>query len=149
MVPTISRKFTDLLVRVFFSLGKKRPTEDPVNIQYFRKTFCETSQQLLTVKYSCHRCLVGSLIHVCGKKLYENGHRRCFNIFIFDYDTTWKVSILGFFSGPYCPAFGLNTERYSVSHRIQSECGKILTGKTPNMDTFHIVWREVFLLCLN
>ena len=88
VVPTISRKFTDLLVRVFFSLGKKRPTEDPVNIQYFRKTFCETSQQLLTVKYSCHRCLVGSLIHVCGKKLYENGHRRCFNIFIFDYDTT-------------------------------------------------------------
>ena len=28
------------------------------------------------------------------------------------------------YSGPYFPAFGLNTERYSVSLRIQSECGK-------------------------
>ena len=31
------------------------------------------------------------------------------------------------FSGPYFPAFGLNTERYSASVRIQSECGKIWT----------------------
>ena len=30
-----------------------------------------------------------------------------------------------FFSGLYFPAFGLNTERYSVSLRIQSECRKI------------------------
>ena len=35
----------------------------------------------------------------------------------------------GVFSGPYFPAFGLNTERYSVSLRIQSECGKIRTRK--------------------
>ena len=41
------------------------------------------------------------------------------------------------FSGPYFPAFGLNTERYGVSLRIQSECGKIRTKKTPNTDTFH------------
>ena len=33
-------------------------------------------------------------------------------------------------------AFGLNTERYGVSLHIQSECGKILTEKTPNTDTF-------------
>ena len=33
------------------------------------------------------------------------------------------------FSGPYFPAFGLNTERYFVSLRIQFECGKILTRK--------------------
>ena len=43
------------------------------------------------------------------------------------------------FSGPYIPAFGLNTERYGVSLCIQSECGKIQTGKTPNTDTFHAV----------
>ena len=43
------------------------------------------------------------------------------------------------FSGPYFLAFGLNTERYSVSLRIQSGCGKIRTGKTPNTDTFHAV----------
>ena len=34
-----------------------------------------------------------------------------------------------FFSGPYFPAFGLNTKRYFVSLRIQSECGKIRTRK--------------------
>ena len=48
------------------------------------------------------------------------------------------------FSGPYFLAFGLNPDRYtshlsSVSLRIQSKCGKIRTGKTPNMDTFHRV----------
>ena len=33
------------------------------------------------------------------------------------------------FSGTYFPAFGLNTERYGVSLRIQSKCGKIQTRK--------------------
>ena len=40
-------------------------------------------------------------------------------------------------SGPFFLAFGLNTERYSVSLRIQSEYEKIRTRKTPNTDTFH------------
>ena len=44
-------------------------------------------------------------------------------------------------SGLYFPAFGLNTERYPVSLRIQTERGKIRTWITPNTDTFH----EVFL----
>ena len=39
------------------------------------------------------------------------------------------------FSGPYFPAFGLNTERDGVFLFIQSECGKIRTRKTPNTDT--------------
>ena len=43
------------------------------------------------------------------------------------------------FSGPHFPAFWLDTERYSVSFRIQSTCGKIRTIKTPNTDTFHAV----------
>ena len=38
------------------------------------------------------------------------------------------------FSGPYFPAFGLNS-------RIQSECGKIRTRKTPNTDTFYAMKR--------
>ena len=42
----------------------------------------------------------------------------------------------------YFPAFGLNTERYRVSLRIQSECGKIRTRITPNTDTFHAVYPE-------
>ena len=44
------------------------------------------------------------------------------------------------FSGPYFPAFGLNTERYGVSLRIQSECGKIQTRITPNANTFYAVF---------
>ena len=42
-------------------------------------------------------------------------------------------------SGPYFPAFELNIDRYSVSIRIQSECGKIRTRKSSNTDTFHKV----------
>ena len=54
-----------------------------------------------------------------------------------------KIVRIRSFSGPYFPTFGLNTESYSVSLRSQSECGKILTRKTLNTDTFHSVhmWR--------
>ena len=45
------------------------------------------------------------------------------------------------FSGPYFATFGLNTERYRVSLRIQFECGKIRTRKTPYLDTFHAVFQ--------
>ena len=41
------------------------------------------------------------------------------------------------FSELCIPAFGLNTERDSVSLRIQSECGKIRARKTPITDTFY------------
>ena len=43
------------------------------------------------------------------------------------------------YSGPCFPAFGLNTERYSVSLHIHSECGKIRTRITSNTDTFYAV----------
>ena len=43
------------------------------------------------------------------------------------------------YSGPYFPAFGLNTERYGISLRIQSECGKIRNRITPNTDTIYTV----------
>ena len=46
------------------------------------------------------------------------------------------------FSVPYFPAFRLNTERYGVFLRIQSEFGKIRTTETPNTDTFHVVALE-------
>ena len=42
--------------------------------------------------------------------------------------------------GPYFSPFGLNTERYKVSLRVQSERGKIWTRTTPNTDTFHVVF---------
>ena len=41
--------------------------------------------------------------------------------------------------GPYLPPFGLNTERYGVCVRIQSECEKMRTRKTPNTETFEAV----------
>ena len=46
------------------------------------------------------------------------------------------VRIWGY-SGPHFPIFELNTERYSVSLRIQSECRKMRTRITPNTDTFY------------
>ena len=48
-----------------------------------------------------------------------------------------KKCLIRVFSWLYFPAFELNTERYGISLRIQSKCGKIRTKKTPNMDTFH------------
>ena len=59
-----------------------------------------------------------------------------YNISITVSFTVWSVRIWRF-SGPCFPAFGLNTERYSTSLRIQSKYGKIRTRKTPSMDTFH------------
>ena len=43
------------------------------------------------------------------------------------------------YSGPYFAAFGLNTKKYSVSLRIQSECGKMRTRIAPNIDTSYAV----------
>ena len=40
-----------------------------------------------------------------------------------------KRPYLELYSGPHFPAFGLNTERYSVFLRIQSKCGKKRTRK--------------------
>ena len=49
-----------------------------------------------------------------------------------------SVRIRGY-SGLHFPAFGLNTEIYSVYLRIQSECGKMRARITPNADTFYAV----------
>ena len=49
------------------------------------------------------------------------------------------------YSGPYFPAFVLNTEIYGISLRIQSECGKILSRITPNTSTFYAVFSFCFL----
>ena len=43
---------------------------------------------------------------------------------------------IGIFSGSYFPAFGLNTEIYSINHRILSKFGKIRTRK--NFDFGHL-----------
>ena len=43
------------------------------------------------------------------------------------------------YSDPHSPAFRLNMERYSVSLRIRSNCGKMQTRITLNRDTFYEV----------
>ena len=43
------------------------------------------------------------------------------------------------FPSPYFPAFGLNTERLSVSLRIQSKCRKMWIRITSNTDSFYAV----------
>ena len=48
-----------------------------------------------------------------------------------------------YFSSPYFPVFGLNTEFYSVNIRIQPKCGKIQTRKISNMDTFCYVFSNI------
>ena len=68
-----------------------------------------------------------------------------FVIYIFFVHCVKSVRIRSY-SGPYFPAFELNTERYSVSLRIQSECCKIRTRITPNTDTFHALVVHVFVI---
>ena len=50
------------------------------------------------------------------------------------------------YSGPHFLAFGLNMERYVVSLSIQSECRKIRTGITPNMDNFSAVSSRYYIV---
>ena len=50
------------------------------------------------------------------------------------------------YCSPYFPAFGLNTDRYSVAVIIQTECGNIWIRITPNTDTFYSV---TFMYALN
>ena len=67
------------------------------------------------------------------------------------YYSVWKSVRIRSYSGPHFPAFVLNTARYSLSHRIQSECGKLRTRITPNMDPFYAVLgrRKGFLLLIH
>ena len=48
-----------------------------------------------------------------------------------------KSVLIRSYSGPPFPVFELNTQRYEVSLRIQSECRKMRTRITPNTVFFH------------
>ena len=64
-------------------------------------------------------------------------HMSDLQINIFGDDHCVKSVRIRSHSGLHFPVFRLNTERYEVSLRIQSECGKIRTRITLNTDTFH------------
>ena len=55
-------------------------------------------------------------------------------------DTAWKVSVFGVILVRIFPHSDWIWKDLSVSLRIQSECGKIRTRITRNMDTFYEVW---------
>ena len=56
-------------------------------------------------------------------------------------DTAWKVSVLVFLVRIFQHSDWIRRHTlYPVSHRIQSECGKIRTRKILNTDSFHAVW---------
>ena len=57
--------------------------------------------------------------------------------------TAQKVFKYGVIFGPYFPAFGLNTERYLISLRIQSECRKVQTRN--NSASGHFSRSECFM----
>ena len=54
--------------------------------------------------------------------------------------TAWKVFKYGDFSGPYFPILGLDTERYEVFLRIQSESVKIRSRKKLRIWTHFTQW---------
>ena len=62
-------------------------------------------------------------------------------------NTAWNVSKYGVFSRPYFPAFWLNTERYEVSLRIQSKCGKIRTRKNSVFGHISRSWLQTGNCC--
>ena len=68
---------------------------------------------------------------LCLERCLSSKAELTFHRFFFHFSTchTSKVFKYGIFSGPYFPAFGLNTKRYFVSLRIQSECKIIRTRK--------------------
>ena len=76
------------------------------------------------------------LIHSCDVNNFPETHTMVHSLDcdvkkVMDWviSTAWKRSKYEVVSGPYFPAFGLNTERYGVSLFIQSKCGKIHTTK--------------------
>ena len=82
------------------------------------------------IHHFSHKCT----LYIIG---FSNGEQ--FDSICLDHHWVKSVHIRSY-SGPYFPAFGLNTERYGVSLRIQSKCGKIRTRITPNTDTFYAVY---------
>ena len=88
------------------------------NQKYF--WFMILTSTLFLQNFKCLEQLLKSRNHQTHVKLSRNSkvvmHKKCPYSKLF-----WST----FF--PHIPAFGLNTERYEVSLRIQSECGNIRT----------------------
>ena len=87
----------------FFTVNLKFPEKLFLTVSLNRECQCPLPQLPLTIEVINHSWL--NLLHCV------------------------KLSKYRVFSGPYFPAFRLNTDIYGVNLRIQPKCGKILTKK--------------------
>ena len=74
-----------------------------------------------------------------GRTIFPKYHWKSTNLGKMRMIFAWKVSVFWVILVRNFPVFEFNTEIYSVNLRIQSECRKIRTRKTQNMDTFYTV----------
>ena len=97
------------------------------------------NENLILARCWCYLCLTAFLSR--RSKYWEGSYDKQF--------TLCEKCPYSQYSGPYLPAFGLNTERYSVSLRIQSECGKMWTRITRNTDTLYALSDSYYSSCRN
>ena len=121
--------------------GKDKP-EKTINLGTFHALaiakilpdFLET----VILELYCAKCIRVQVTNATNRFNESPGNQNYQMILIWLYRCVKSVCIRSYF-GPYFPAFGLNTKRYGVSLRIQSECGKIRTRITLSTDTFYAV----------
>ena len=109
-------------------------------VKFFRTFFSEAISATLLMKMHWHRCISFNFAKFLRTQFLQRTSGEYFSFL----HSTYRWMVLSFlkrlkdycifhcvksigirrFSGPYFPAFGLNTERSEVSPRIQSKCGK-------------------------
>ena len=108
--------------------------------------FCLTRWFLLNRYKRAQRSLINNtqkkaFVNYCNASFYINSPILQFKLrkscvllllLLFFFHLLHETCPYSEFSGSYYPAFGPNTEIYSVLLRIQSKCGKIRTRKTPS-----------------
>ena len=108
--------------------------------------FCLTRWFLLNRYKRAQRSLINNtqkkaFVKYCNASFYINSpilqfklRKSCvlLSLLLFFFHLLHETCPYSEFSGSYYPAFGPNTEIYSVLLRIQSKCGKIRTRKTPS-----------------
>ena len=115
----------------------------PVNFaKFFRINFSQNTpwrQLLVTVEHSLNRDhLFSTYTKFSGKtNISDSPILTCTCVCVSGGEKHYVKSVhVRSCSGPHFRVFGLNTERYFVSFRMQSECGKMQTKITPNTYTF-------------
>ena len=120
MVRRISKVIADGWIIALIICTNREPWELCTKIMQYSSTFRNRNSQ----KFVFEMFKVQVII---APEVMRDIFQTEVSLIVSDISTVWKVSKYGVFSDPYFPAFGLNTERYSVTLGIQSECGKIWT----------------------